>query len=92
MSVGIKTNSHLVKVETKAKILLMFTLLLGSFLLLHLLLLSVKDDFFRGYRLHWSSSFLLAKLKKLTILAFLYCGEFVITVSHHTKHKVVCAR
>ena len=88
MSVGIKTHSHLVKVETKAKILLMSTLLLGSFLLL----LSVKDDFFRGYRLHWSSSFLLAQLKKLTILAFLYCGEFVITVSHHTKHEVVCAR
>ena len=33
---------------------------------------------FKGYRLHWTSSFLMAHLKqKVAILAFLYCGEFV---------------
>ena len=50
-----------------------------------MMLVNVKLDIsgynnitFKGYRLHWTSSFLMAHLKqKVAILAFLYCGEFV---------------
>ena len=55
------------------------------FYLQHMMLVNVKLDIsgynnitFKGYRLHWTSSFLMAHLKQnVAILALLYCGEFV---------------